>query len=91
MPCCGSLRPRSRTEPATRQERKLLCEHSPIRELLFDFQRTGLKHRMSMHFVRAQREDRMGTGRDGLPLGISGDPGNLGRGRLAEYRDGVGS
>ena len=47
----------------------LLCEHSPIRELIFDFQWTGLKYWVSEHFVRTRREDRTGSERDGLPQG----------------------
>lgn len=57
--------------------RMLLCEHSPIRELVFDFKWTDLKYWVSVHivrhkigiehYVRTQRSDRSGVDRDSLP------------------------
>ena len=69
----------TREPPSAWKRRMLLCEHSPIRELVFDFQWIGLKYWVSVHFVRhkvgiehfvrTQREDRTGIERDGLPQG----------------------
>lgn len=64
-------------EPSSQWKRKmLLCEHSPIRELFFDFKWTELKYWISVHFVRhkigiehfvrTQRTDRTGIERDYL-------------------------
>jgi hypothetical protein len=54
----------------------LLCEHSPIRELTFDFKWRELKYWVSVHFirhkigiehyVRSQRTDRTGIDRNEL-------------------------
>lgn len=65
-------------EPSSKWKRRmLLCEHSPIRELFFDFKWTELKYWVSVHlvrhkigiehFVRSQRTDRTGVARDELP------------------------
>lgn len=64
-------------EPSPKWKRRmLLCEHSPIRELFFDFKWTELKYWVSVHlvrhkigiehFVRTQRSDRSGVERDSL-------------------------
>ena len=64
-------------EPSSKwKKRMLLCEHSPIRILFFDFKWTELKYWVSVHlvrhkigiehFVRTQRSDRSGVDRDGL-------------------------
>jgi hypothetical protein len=64
-------------EPSSKwKKRMLLCEHSPIRELFFDFKWTELKYWVSVHFVRhkigiehyvrSQRADRTGINRDEL-------------------------
>lgn len=64
-------------EPSSKWKRKmLLCEHSPIRGLFFDFKWTDLKYWVSVHFVRhkigiehyvrSQRTDRTGVDRDSL-------------------------
>jgi hypothetical protein len=64
-------------EPSSKWKRRmLLCEHSPIRSLFFDFKWTDLKYWVSVHlvrhkigiehFVRTQRSDRSGVDRDGL-------------------------
>ncbi|MDD4871385.1 MAG: thymidylate synthase ThyX [Kiritimatiellae bacterium] len=63
--------------PSSKWKRKMiLCEHSPIRELFFDFKWTDLKYWISVHFVRhkigvehyvrSQRTDRTGIDRDNL-------------------------
>ena len=64
-------------EPSSQwKKRMLLCEHSPIRELVFDFKWTELRYWVSVHFVRhkigvehyvrSQRSDRTGIDRDKL-------------------------
>ena len=63
--------------PSPQWKRKmLLCEHSPIREMVFDFKWTKLKYWISVHFVRhkigiehfvrTQRTDRTGVDRNAL-------------------------
>lgn len=65
-------------EPSsTWKRRMLLCEHSPIRQLLFRIKWLELKSWISVHFVRhkigiehwvrTQRTDRTGLDRDDLP------------------------
>lgn len=65
-------------EPSPRWKRRMaLCEHSPIREISFDFKWTSLKYWVSVHlvrhkigiehFVRTQRTDRTGVDRNALP------------------------
>jgi thymidylate synthase ThyX len=65
-------------EPSPKwKKRILLCEHSPIRELVFDLKWTELKYWVSVHivrhkigiehYVRSQRSDRTGVDRDSLP------------------------
>src|SRR5210317_1133988 len=67
-------------EPSSKWKRKmLLAEHSPIRQLLFNFKWYDLKYWVSVHFVRhkvgiehwvrSQRTDRTGQDRDELPQG----------------------
>jgi len=67
-------------EPSTGWKRRmLLCEHSPIRQLLFRIKWYDLKSWVSVHFVRhkfgiehwvrTQRTDRTGVDRDNLPQG----------------------
>ncbi len=67
-------------EPSSQWKRKmLLCEHSPIRQLLFKIKWYDLKSWVSVHFVRhkfgiehwvrTQRTDRTGVDRDSLPQG----------------------
>jgi hypothetical protein len=64
-------------EPSSAWKRKmLLCEHSPIRQLYIKCKWYDLKYWISVHFVRhkigiehwvrTQREDRTGIGRDEL-------------------------
>lgn len=64
-------------EPTSQwKKRMLLCEHSPIRQLLIKCKWYGLKYWVSVHFVRhkigiehwvrTQREDRTGTNRNEL-------------------------
>jgi hypothetical protein len=64
-------------EPSSKWKKKmLLCEHSPIRELFFEFKWTELKYWVSVHFVRhkvgiehyvrSQRPDRTGVARENL-------------------------
>jgi thymidylate synthase ThyX len=65
-------------EPSSKWKRKMiLCEHSPIRELSYDFRWTDLKYWVSVHlvrhkigiehYVRTQRSDRTGVDRNLLP------------------------
>lgn len=65
-------------EPSAQWKRRmLLCEHSPIRQLLIKCKWYDLKSWVSVHFVRhkigiehwvrSQREDRTGMDRNGLP------------------------
>lgn len=67
-------------EPSSGWKRRmLLCEHSPIRQLLVKCKWYELKSWVSVHFVRhkigiehwvrTQREDRTGINRDELPQG----------------------
>lgn len=67
-------------EPSSQWKRRmLLCEHSPIRQLVFKFKWYDIKYWVSVHFVRhkigiehwvrTQREDRTGNGRDELQQG----------------------
>jgi len=64
-------------EPSPKwKKRILMCEHSPIRELSYDFKWTNLKYWVSVHFVRhkigiehwvrTQRSDRTGVDRNTL-------------------------
>lgn len=64
-------------EPSSKWKKKmLLCEHSPIRELIYDFKWTELNYWVSVHFVRhkigiehyvrSQRTDRTGNNRNEL-------------------------
>jgi len=65
-------------EPSSRWKRRMaMCEHSPIRQLTFDFKWTDLPSWVSVHFVRhkigiehwvrSQRTDRTGEDRTKLP------------------------
>jgi len=65
-------------EPSPRWKKQvLLCEHSPIRQLIFKAKWYELKSWISvhlvrhwvgiLHFVRTQRSDRTGIARDDLP------------------------
>lgn len=65
-------------EPSSRWKRRMaMCEHSPIRQLAFDFKWTDLPSWVSVHFVRhkigiehwvrSQRTDRTGEDRTKLP------------------------
>ncbi len=65
-------------EPSSRWKRRMaLAEHSPIRQLIFDFRWTELPSWVSVHFVRhkigiehwvrSQRSDRTGVDRTKLP------------------------
>ncbi len=67
-------------EPSSLWKRRmLLCEHSPIRQLMIKCKWYGLKSWVSVHFVRhkigiehwvrTQREDRTGINRNELPQG----------------------
>lgn len=67
-------------EPSNQWKRRmLLCEHSPIRQLLISIKWHELKYWVSVHlvrhkfgiehWVRTQREDRTGLDRDLLPQG----------------------
>lgn len=67
-------------EPSPKWKKRLLMsEHSPIRELTYDFKWTNLKYWVSVHivrhkigiehWVRTQRSDRTGVDRDALPQG----------------------
>ena len=69
-------------EPSTQWKRRmLLCEHSPIRQLLIGVKWYDLKYWVSVHmvrhkfgvehWVRTQREDRTGINRDEL---LQGNP-----------------
>jgi len=69
-------------EPSSNWKRRmLLCEHSPIRQLLIKCKWYELKYWVSVHivrhkfgiehWVRTQREDRTGQNRDELPQGNS--------------------
>jgi len=64
-------------EPSSKWKRRMaMCEHSPIRELSFDFKWTDLKYWVSVHlvrhkigiehYVRTQRSDRTGVDRNKL-------------------------
>ena len=64
-------------EPSSKWKRRMaMCEHSPIRELSFDFKWTDLKYWVSVHlvrhkigiehYVRTQRSDRTGVDRNEL-------------------------
>jgi hypothetical protein len=65
-------------EPSsTWKRRMLLCEHSPIRQMIFKWKWINLKYWVSVHFVRhkvgiehyvsTQRTDRTGQNRDDIP------------------------
>jgi hypothetical protein len=65
--------------PSEWKYRMLLCEHSPIRKLIFSWKWEDLKSWVSVHlvrhkfgiehWVRSQRTDRTGINRDDLPQG----------------------
>ena len=67
-------------EPSDQWKRRmLLCEHSPIRQLIYKWKWYDLKYWVSVHlvrhwlgivhWVRSQRSDRTGVQRDDLPQG----------------------
>ena len=67
-------------EPSSQWKRRmLLCEHSPIRKLQFNWKWTDLKYWVSVHlvrhkfgiehWVRTQRTDRTGEDRNTIPQG----------------------
>jgi hypothetical protein len=67
-------------EPSSNWKRRmLLCEHSPIRQLIFKWKWYNLKYWTSVHlvrhwlgiihWVRTERTDRTGINRDELPQG----------------------
>lgn len=69
-------------EPSKDWKRKILiAEHSPIRDISFKWDWLGIKHWVSVHwvrhkwekFVRTQRTDRIGIVRDKLPQDIPQD------------------